>query len=98
MYVVNGFDIKKFGDYMVKYPINSFGGLPHVIRLIVEGNLSQEVWKRISQMQSILVGGAPFPKSLEEDLNAKLDEAAGHKRVARIGQAWGMTESGWVCA
>jgi len=43
------------------------------------------------------VGGAPFPRSLEDDLNAKLDQAAGSKRVARIGQAWGMTECGWVC-
>jgi len=94
---VNKFDINKFGNYFVNYPLNSFGGLPHMIRLIVQGNLSQEVWKRISQMESILVGGAPFPRSLEDDLNAKLDEAAGPKRVARIGQAWGMTECGWVC-
>jgi acyl-coenzyme A synthetase/AMP-(fatty) acid ligase len=93
---MNKFDVGKFGEYIAKYKPQSIGGLPHIIRILTENEYPPEVFETIAQMQNVMVGGAPFPKRLEDEFNAKIDaHAKGHRKV-RVDQAWGMTECGWV--
>jgi len=87
--------VRKMAEYLVKYPINRFGALPHVIRMLVETPLPSAVFEKIAQMSVLTVGGAALPKRLEDEFNAKID-AAPVERCVSLQQVWGMTEVGWV--
>jgi len=90
------FDVLKFGEYIARYKPQRFWGLPHVIRTLTETKFEPNVFDTIAQMDTVIIGGAPLPKSLEDSFDAKIDAASkGHRKVA-IDQVWGMTEVGFV--